>query len=73
MTGTVFTAGEVVFTVFYGDYRSIGTQHETWFHLALVECSCTDPPGQDANPSQAPSQQCWYSFAAEYTKADGGE
>ena len=28
VTGTVFTAGEVVFTGFYGDYRSIGTQHK---------------------------------------------
>ena len=50
VTGTVFTAGEVVFTVF-----------------------TTAPPGQDASPSQVPSQQCWYSFAAEYTKADGGK
>ena len=28
---------------------------------------CTDSPGRDA----IPSQQCWYSFAAEYTEANG--
>ena len=37
-----------------------------------LECSCTDFPGQDANPSQVPSQKCWYSFAAEYTEANWG-
>ena len=30
----------------------------------------TDSPGQDASPSQVPSQQCWYSFAAEQTEAN---
>ena len=30
-------------------------------------------PGQDASPSQVPFQQCWYSFAAEYTEASGGK
>ena len=33
LTGTVFTAGEVVFTIFCGDYRCIGTQHERWRHI----------------------------------------
>ena len=28
VTETLFTAGEVVFTGFCGDYRSIGTQHK---------------------------------------------
>ena len=28
--------------------------------------SVTDSLGQDASASQVPSQQCWYSFAAEY-------
>ena len=28
-TGTIFTDGEVVFTGFCGDYRSIGTQHNS--------------------------------------------
>ena len=37
-----------------------------------LECSCTDSPGQDASPSQVRSQQCWYSFAAEYTEANCG-
>ena len=37
-----------------------------------LECSCTDSPGQDASPSQVLSQQCWYSFAAEYTEANWG-
>ena len=30
-------------------------------------------PGQDASPSQVPPQQCWYSFAAEYTGANWSE
>ena len=42
------------------------------FSASNLECSCTDSPGQDASPSQIPSQQCWYSFAAEYTEANWG-
>ena len=42
------------------------------FGVSNLECSCTDSPGQDASPSQVPSQQCWYSFAAEYTEANWG-
>ena len=38
-----------------------------------LECSCTDSPGQDASPSDVPSQQCRYSFAAEYTEANWGK
>ena len=30
-----------------------------------LECSYTDSPGQDTSPSQVPSKQCLYSFAAE--------
>ena len=30
-----------------------------------LECSYTDPPGRDTSPSQVPSKQCLYSFAAE--------
>ena len=50
----------------------------TWFHLAQAtvikyKSSCIDSPGQDASPSQVPSQQCWYSFAAEYTEANRGK
>ena len=37
-----------------------------------LECSFTDSPEQDASPSQVPSQQCRYSFAAEYTDATRG-
>ena len=40
--------------------------------IKQLECSCTDSPGQDASPSQVPSQQCWYSFPAEYTEANWG-
>ena len=43
----------------------------TWFHLAIrLECRCTDSPGQDASPSPVSSQQCRYSFAAEYSEAN---
>ena len=34
------------------------------FSAINLECSCTDSPGQDAGPSQVPSQQCWHAFAA---------
>ena len=37
---------------------------------AIFECSCTYSLGQDASSSQLPSQQCWYSFANEYTEAN---
>ena len=40
------------------------------FSASNLECSCTDSPGQDASPLQAPSQQCWYSFTTEYTEAN---
>ena len=30
-----------------------------------LECSYTDSPGRDTSPSQVPSKQCLYSFAAE--------
>ena len=30
-----------------------------------LECSYTDSPGRDKSPSQVPSKQCLYSFAAE--------
>ena len=40
---------------------------------AILECSCIDSPGQDASKSQLPSQQCWYTFAAEYTEANWGQ
>ena len=43
------------------------------FSVKQLECSCTGSPGQDASPSQVPSQQCWYSFAAEYTEANRGK
>ena len=43
------------------------------FSASNLECSCTDSPGQDASPSQVPSQQCWYKFAAEYTEANLGK
>ena len=43
------------------------------YALSNLECSYTDSPGQDASPSQVPSQQCWYSFAAEYTEASWGK
>ena len=36
----------------------------------LTMASCTDSFGQDASPSLVTSQQCWYSFAAEYTEAN---
>ena len=38
-----------------------------------LECSCADSHGRDATPSQVSSQQCWYSFAAEYTEANRGK
>ena len=50
---------------------AINSKSGLW-RTALLECSCTDSPGQDASPSQVPSQQCWYSFAAEYTEANWG-
>ena len=34
-------------------------------NLVSVECSYTDSPGRDTSPSQVPSKQCLYSFAAE--------
>ena len=34
-----------------------------------LECSYTDSPGRDTSPSQVPSKQCLYSFAAEWTEA----
>ena len=40
------------------------------FSASNLEYICTDSPGQDASPSQVPSQQCWYSFAAELTEAN---
>ena len=30
-----------------------------------LECSYTDSPGRDTSPSQVPSKQCLYSYAAE--------
>ena len=30
-----------------------------------LECSYTDSPGRNTSPSQVPSKQCLYSFAAE--------
>ena len=44
----------------------------TSFSASNLECSCSDSPGQDASPSQVPSQQCLYSSAAEYTEANWG-
>ena len=44
------------------------------FHsVSNLDCSYTDTPGLDTSPSQVPSQQCWYSFAAEYTEAKWGK
>ena len=40
---------------------------------ANLECSYTDSPGQDASSQQLPSQQCWYSFAAECTDANSSK
>ena len=33
--------------------------------VSLSRATYTDSHGQDASPLQVPSQQCWYSFAAE--------
>ena len=51
----------------------IFSMHENAIYHKQLECSCTNSPGQDASPSQVSSQQCWYSFAAEYTEANQGK
>ena len=38
-----------------------------------LEGSCIESPGQGASLWQVPSQQCWYSFAGEYTEANRGK